>query len=154
MKLCRTCLTNPTSSSRSVTCSDECRTALNKKHQKKYRDNNKEKQSKRNKIYHKENPEEIKSRHYRIRYGITLEEAKQLLISQGNCCAICNKQLDFYNGSKGRDKPVVDHCHTSKQVRGILCTNCNLLLGYSLDKTTTLKTAINYLEKYHQNTTT
>lgn len=154
MKFCRLCLTKPTSSTRAVTCSEECRVLLHRKHQKKYRDANKQLTSERNKRYHEANPDAVKSKHYKARYGISLEEAKQLLENQGNCCAICNKQLDFYAGVKGRDKPVVDHCHTTNKVRGILCTNCNLLLGYSFDKTTTLETAITYLEKYHQNTTT
>src|ERR1035437_2009586 len=128
-------------------CSKECSLIKGKQHQKTYRDSNKELTSQRAKKYNQENPEKIKSNHYRIRYGITLEKARALLDAQGGRCAICKKELDFDNGERGRGQPVVDHCHSSNKVRGMLCTNCNLMLGYSLDKKEILQTAINYLEK-------
>lgn len=40
----------------------------------------------------------------------------------------------------------IDHCHSSGQVRGILCRLCNLSLGGFKDSVTLLAKAINYLE--------
>ena len=42
----------------------------------------------------------------------------------------------------------VDHNHVTGQIRGLLCTNCNLGIGNFKDKTELLKNAIKYLEKY------
>ena len=74
-------------------------------------------------------------------YGITPEERDQLLVSQGNKCAVC-----------GSDEPCgkgwhVDHCHSSGKVRGVLCNHCNLMLGYARDNSATLQAAIQYLER-------
>jgi hypothetical protein len=56
------------------------------------------------------------------RYGLSPEQLKELLTSQGNCCAICNKSFD-------ETKPHIDHCHETQKVRGVLCSRCNTALG-------------------------
>ena len=78
----------------------------------------------------------------KIKYGITLDEFNQLLLSQNNSCAICSRHLD----STGRETHL-DHNHTTNKIRGILCTRCNLLLGCALDNITILSNAIKYLEQ-------
>ena len=40
---------------------------------------------------------------------------------------------------------VVDHCHKTNKVRGILCTNCNLALGHFKDDVSLLEYARIYL---------
>jgi len=45
---------------------------------------------------------------------------------------------------------VVDHCHITGQVRGLLCSECNLMLGKAKDNITTLQNAIDYLSEYSQ----
>jgi Recombination endonuclease VII len=41
---------------------------------------------------------------------------------------------------------VVDHCHLTGRVRGLLCArHCNLMLGHARDNTTVLARAIEYL---------
>jgi hypothetical protein len=55
---------------------------------------------------------------------------------QGGLCIIC----------KTHNAEVVDHCHSTGVVRGILCKQCNSLLGYAYDNTSILKEAIVYLE--------
>lgn len=79
---------------------------------------------------------------YKVEYGITLEDYNNMFQSQMGCCAICGThQTKFAKGL------AVDHCHTSKNVRGLLCTKCNLLLGYASDNVEILLSAINYLKK-------
>lgn len=77
------------------------------------------------------------SRHYHLkrRYGIGVEEFGQLLASQGCVCAIC--------GSPNPEH--VDHDHVFKNVRGILCFNCNGGLGQFKDRPDLLHKAIGYL---------
>jgi hypothetical protein len=41
----------------------------------------------------------------------------------------------------------IDHCHETGEIRGILCTNCNYLLGAVEDSIETLQKAIEYLNK-------
>jgi hypothetical protein len=84
----------------------------------------------------------IKARHdsrKRI-FGLDEEEWQILFESQNRCCAICRKD------KPGKSTWHTDHDHTTNKVRGILCRDCNLLLGFAKDNTTTLKQAITYLE--------
>lgn len=75
------------------------------------------------------------------RYGITEEQYTLLWESQAGLCDICRSSL-----VEGRATHV-DHCHTTGQVRGILCHHCNVMLGHCKDNIEILKRAILYLEK-------
>lgn len=75
-------------------------------------------------------------------YGITLDEYNKLLLKQNYCCVICGGD----NNDKKNRKLAVDHCHTTKKVRGLLCKNCNLGLGYFKDNKSLLLKAIFYLK--------
>ena len=73
-------------------------------------------------------------------YGITSEQYYLIEKHQKFKCAICetDKPQIF-------DKWQIDHCHKTNNVRGLLCENCNKLLGYAKDNQTILKNAIMYL---------
>jgi len=97
------------------------------------------------KRYQKNHPDRMR-RTNRIQnlksYGLTLETFDALLASQNGRCAIC-----------GTDKPngpgkyfMVDHDHKTKKVRGLLCHNCNTIMGHSFDDADRLRRAIAYLE--------
>lgn len=73
------------------------------------------------------------------RYGITLEEYNDLFDRQRGVCAICDEP--------SRRRLSVDHCHITKQVRGLLCDHCNLGLGKFKDNTFLLRRAAKYLEQ-------
>lgn len=74
-------------------------------------------------------------------YGITIEERDAMLENQ-NGCAVCHVQEP---GNKYGW--VVDHCHNSNKVRGILCHHCNLALGNVKDDPKTLRALADYLER-------
>lgn len=59
-----------------------------------------------------------------------------MLEDQGGVCAICEGGVDF----------VVDHCHTSGEVRGILCRTCNQGIGLLKESIKSLENAIKYLK--------
>lgn len=76
------------------------------------------------------------------KYGITTEDYLQMLDSQDRKCAICSKTVIENNRYLS-----VDHCHTTGKVRGLLCSNCNLGLGYFQDNIDFLLNAVEYLKK-------
>jgi hypothetical protein len=80
------------------------------------------------------------------KYNITNQQYEDMKIEQNDCCAICNVVLGFGHLS------AIDHCHKTGKVRGLLCRNCNLLLGNAKDNIDILKSAQIYLKKYNQKT--
>lgn len=93
--------------------------------------------------YHKQRYKKFASqereRHLVKKYGMTQFDYDKMFQSQNGKCAIClqkaNRPLD------------VDHCHKTGVVRGLLCTNCNRMLGHAHDSTQKLLAAVKYLEK-------
>lgn len=73
--------------------------------------------------------------------GITKKQYLDILKLQENKCAICN--ISFLDLNKNLS---VDHCHNSNLIRGLLCTKCNIGLGYFNDDENLLVSAINYLK--------
>jgi hypothetical protein len=61
-------------------------------------------------------------------YGITEEFYLMMHKEQGGACAVC-KQPE--NAGKVM---VIDHCHTTDEVRGLLCRRCNTLIGTRRDR--------------------
>lgn len=84
--------------------------------------------------------------HYRKHYGITHQYFLELAKQQENKCKICNSTLSF-NKEKTNDRAVLDHCHVSNKIRGILCNNCNTSLGKFKDDINILQSAIRYLQE-------
>jgi len=76
------------------------------------------------------------------KYGLTEEQYNQLFADQKGCCAICGKHQTEFSRSLA-----IDHCHTTEEVRGLLCKDCNLMLGFAKDKVEILLAAIEYLKK-------
>jgi hypothetical protein len=86
----------------------------------------------------------------RYRYGITVKEFETLLTRQNKQCAICKTALEISSDGIKRTKNVaVDHCHATGAVRGILCKNCNVGLGFFQDSVLLLNNAANYLKQHH-----
>lgn len=82
--------------------------------------------------------------HLAQKYDITLQQYDEMLKEQNNCCVICGTGVENCDKGSGNHL-VVDHCHTTNKVRGLLCNPCNLLLGYAKDNVAILQSAINYL---------
>jgi uncharacterized protein YlaI len=74
--------------------------------------------------------------------GCSVEEYNDLFEKQLGCCAICKKHVSTLERSLA-----ADHCHNKKNIRGLLCMNCNSGLGKFEDSVETLKSAIEYLER-------
>ncbi|MCB1711167.1 MAG: endonuclease VII domain-containing protein [Candidatus Riesia sp.] len=128
----------------------QCKICRNKK-QREYAKNNKEKIKERNKkkresrkAYY-QSPKGIESSrraHLKRKYGISLEEYEKLSKKQNNKCAICTKE----ENSERNNFLCVDHNHSTGQIRGLLCSNCNRGLGLLKDNEIILNNAIKYLQ--------
>lgn len=80
--------------------------------------------------------------HVKNTYGITVDQFDEILSKQGGCCAIC--RTDKPNGP-GKHF-FVDHNHITGRVRGLLCANCNFVIGHAGDDKEVLRAAIAYLQ--------
>ena len=70
-------------------------------------------------------------------YNLSLEDYDRMLYLCGNRCEICRQP----------DKElVVDHCHTTGKVRGLLCRQCNVGIGNLQDDYEIVLNAYKYLE--------
>lgn len=76
-------------------------------------------------------------------YRIRPQDYTRLLSEQGFACAVCKKP----HAEEKHKKLVVDHCHKSGKVRGLLCSKCNSGLGYFEDSAIAFRNAAAYLEK-------
>jgi len=92
--------------------------------------------------WRKDNPEKVKNNDLQKKYGITLEDYNKMFEEQKRCCKICTKHY-----KEEKQALVVDHCHTTGKVRGLLCNQCNRGLGMLGDSVELLKSAIKYLNK-------
>jgi len=83
------------------------------------------------------------------RYGLSLNSYLDLLYKQDFRCAICACTSDQAKAKMAKreslDGFVVDHCHRTNRVRGLLCQPCNAGLGMFQDSTTALTQAAKYL---------
>lgn len=103
----------------------------------------------RERAYGKKKYQQRKEKHLRAakiakfkkKYGITPDQAAQMLVAQGGVCAICKTNEWTAAG------PSVDHCHATGTVRGILCNRCNAAIGFFREDVVRMRSAIDYLAK-------
>lgn len=101
-----------------------CRTCHNLAH-KKYRESpvyDKEKKNQYARNWREANKERVIEARLRQAYGIDSLEYNRMKLEQNNKCLIC-KQVPT-------KKLVVDHCHDKGHIRGLLCSACNMRLGW------------------------
>jgi tripartite-type tricarboxylate transporter receptor subunit TctC len=79
---------------------------------------------------------------FKLKYGLTQGDYDRMLLSQRGVCAICEQTC--------RWRLCVDHCHCTKQVRGLLCMRCNTGLGQFRDDPRLLRKAAAYLDAWRK----
>lgn len=77
-------------------------------------------------------------------YGLTVGQYQQMLDRQNGTCAICDGPPKGKGADRGRYH--VDHCHETGKVRGLLCSSCNLAIGYLGDDARRVRRAARYIE--------
>lgn len=71
------------------------------------------------------------------RYGISLDELKRM---RAGGCGICRQFPEYL---------VVDHCHATGKVRGVLCQRCNAGIGLFGENIDVMQKAMKYLEEHN-----
>lgn len=74
----------------------------------------------------------------KYRYNMTIEQWNALFDKQQGKCAICD---DIFTKT-----PQVDHCHDTLIIRGLLCGDCNRMLGQGRESSHILRKGAEYLE--------
>jgi len=81
-------------------------------------------------------------------YGITLDKYIQMHEEQGGLCAICKKP----ETAKRKDGSIrwlcVDHNHTTKENRQLLCSRCNTAIGLIFDNIKISEEVTKYLRRH------
>ena len=82
-------------------------------------------------------------------YGLTMEAYNLMLAAQGGVCAICKGNETYkpksYTGVKALS---VDHDHVTGEIRGLVCSCCNYVVGHCREDRNILLAAIAYLDKH------
>lgn len=90
------------------------------------------------------NPDIFMNNSLKFHYGITLVDYNFMLEKQDGVCAICSKT----NFNKRVKRLFVDHNHETGKVRGLLCINCNSVVGHCKENITILDKTNVYLDKH------
>ena len=73
------------------------------------------------------------------KYGIDQITYDALVAAQNGCCLICGERTSI-NLS-------VDHDHSTGQIRGLICNDCNIAIAKAKDSPILLRAMADYLEK-------
>lgn len=99
-----------------------------------------EHKTKYDKEYHRTNAMLICAR----KYGIDRSVVRNYAADHSGLCDICGDPPSMKN--KNETRLHVDHSHATGEFRGLLCNDCNLLLGRAKDDIRRLEAAIQYLK--------
>lgn len=113
--------------------------------QKAYYEKNKAKINAQCAAYYRKNKEKCAAKKASRLYNITPEQV--LRLREIKVCTLCAKEVE------GKTQHI-DHCHKTGRIRGILCNNCNGLLGLmekSLDRGVDPMQIFNYIESAEVN---
>lgn len=87
-----------------------------------------------------------RDKHLLHRYGLTGEDFDAMMDAQGGCCKLCGNPPE---PTRRHTTLVVDHCHLTGKVRGLLCNRCNLILGFIEQNPQALENIPDYLKGTH-----
>ncbi len=114
-------------------------------YRKKYREANRDIINDREKGKYKERK---RNNSLKTKYGITTLQFNEILTSQDGVCAICKKPETTLTRYGETQALSLDHCHTSNNNRGLLCSLCNFGIGCFKDDISLLISASEYLKLY------
>lgn len=80
--------------------------------------------------------------HLKRKFGLTLEQYNEVLNKQNHCCAICLRHRKEFT-----KEFAVDHNKLTKEIRGLLCTDCNYRLIADHTDASLLRRMATYIEQ-------
>lgn len=80
-------------------------------------------------------------------FNITIEDYEYLFNKQNGVCAICGNKEDRKHRNGKTFSLAVDHNHITGQIRGLLCSRCNMAIGGLGDSVEMLEKALVYLKQ-------
>lgn len=86
----------------------------------------------------------FRERKYKTTYGISIEEYDKIYEEQGGGCKICGRHQDTI-----KKRLHVDHDHKTGKVRGLLCNQCNVMIGMAFENPNVLTRAIKYIDNIY-----
>lgn len=89
-----------------------------------------------NRTYKQQHPEKVADNQLRHDFGISLGDKQIMSEAQSHRCLICEEQKSL----------VVDHCHKTGLIRGLLCNTCNRAIGLLKDNPIVLQKCADYLK--------
>lgn len=91
------------------------------------------------KVYGQKNKEAIRNKQLQYRYGMSTEDWEAEFDLQGRKCKACGSITP--RGGRW----VVDHCHTTEKICGIICSKCNTACGHAGDDPVIAQACADYL---------
>ncbi len=111
-------------------------------------DRERERQKLKNRRYRKDNKSGYQQSMFKSRlkqqYGLTVDDYERMWSAQDGRCKVC--RVEMIRGGRTMDAVNVDHDHATGRVRGLLCSYCNLALGYAKDDAARLRALADYLD--------
>lgn len=110
----------------------------------KWREHNPDRARKKERQWYKNHKEHAENTRLLREFGITLADKIRMLDEQKNKC----KNVHCPRIFKSRSDAHVDHNHTTKEIRGLLCGNCNRALGMLHEDPAVIRGLTEYIEGF------
>jgi hypothetical protein len=92
-----------------------------------------------------QNPTRQVANSRRYKYGT---DGREIYDRQKGKCAICGSNIAYAIVGKRSERSMLDHCHETGIVRGMLCDPCNVGIGRFKDDPNLLRAAAAYVEMW------
>lgn len=148
---CRSCLRVYRNARRAIRIAQHGDMAREQERQgnRRYRKRHRERANEQSQRWRVANPDKRADTVLRHGHGIGLEEYNSMLEAQGGVCGSCGRSETAVDPRTGRIRRLhVDHDHVSGKIRGLLCTKCNMAVGFVEDDPSRARSIAWYLERY------
>ncbi len=95
----------------------------------------------------KMSPHDYRRQNLKAFYGMTPSQYDRMLAGQGGVCAACGQPETTRNNQGGVRTLSVDHNHLTGEIRGLLCTTCNISYGMLQESPDRIRKLLAYAER-------